>query len=81
MPVVSTAVGGVPEIVRDGVNGLLVPPWVDVEAVAGALVRILSEPELARRPRGGAATVGGSTSRSARVYGQLETVLDEVAHG
>ena len=26
MPVVSTAVSGIPELVRDGENGLLVPP-------------------------------------------------------
>ena len=36
VPVLSTAVGGVPEIVRDGVNGVIVPPG-DPVAITGAL--------------------------------------------
>lgn len=38
LPVVATAVGGTPELVRDGVNGLLVPP-----GSPGALARRMSE--------------------------------------
>jgi starch synthase len=51
-PVVATRVGGVPEIVRDGVEGLLVPPG-DPAALAAALVDLLRDP--ARRERMGAA--------------------------
>jgi glycosyltransferase involved in cell wall biosynthesis len=47
-PVVASAVGGVGEIVDDGVTGLLVPPR-DEKALAAALVRILSDPELGER--------------------------------
>lgn len=47
-PVVATRVGGIPEIVRDGETGLLVPPE-DSEAFAGAIVRMLSDPVLASR--------------------------------
>jgi glycosyltransferase involved in cell wall biosynthesis len=46
--VVATRVGGIPDVVEDEVNGLLVDNG-DVEALADALVRILGEPELARR--------------------------------
>jgi glycosyltransferase involved in cell wall biosynthesis len=51
-PVVATRVGGVPEIVRDGVEGFLVPPGRP-EAFAEKLVALLRDPEL--RARMGAA--------------------------
>jgi glycosyltransferase involved in cell wall biosynthesis len=45
-PVVASAVGPIPEIVVDGVTGLLVPPG-DPAALAEALVRLLRDLELA----------------------------------
>jgi len=45
-PVVATRGGGVPEIVQDGVTGLLVPMG-DVPAMAKAICTILSDPERA----------------------------------
>jgi len=53
LPVVTTAVSGIPELVVDGVNGLLVPPE-DPAALAEAMVRLHRDPDLARR-LGGAA--------------------------
>jgi glycosyltransferase involved in cell wall biosynthesis len=44
-PVVATAVGGIPEVVEDGVTGLLVPPD-DPQALARALQALLSNPDL-----------------------------------
>jgi glycosyltransferase involved in cell wall biosynthesis len=41
-PVIATAVGGVPEIVHDGENGLLVAPG-DVEALAQAIRRLATD--------------------------------------
>lgn len=46
-PVVASAVGGITDIVEDGVSGLLVPP-ADVEALAGALAYLLENPNHAR---------------------------------
>ena len=51
-PVVVTNVGGLPEVVEDGVTGLVVPPR-DPEALADAVVVLLGDPEL--RARMGAA--------------------------
>lgn len=45
-PVVAVGGGGVPEIIRDGVDGILVPRE-QPEALAAALVRLLREPALA----------------------------------
>lgn len=47
VPVVSTAVGGIPYLVDDGRHALLVPPG-DPIAMAGAVKRLLDEPKHAR---------------------------------
>jgi phosphatidylinositol alpha-mannosyltransferase len=48
VPVVASDIPGYREVVRDDVDGLLVPAG-DVDALAGSVRRILSEPKLARR--------------------------------
>jgi glycosyltransferase involved in cell wall biosynthesis len=45
-PVVATRAGGIPEVVEDGVSGLLVPP-ADEDALADAIVRVLRDPSVA----------------------------------
>jgi glycosyltransferase involved in cell wall biosynthesis len=46
--VVGSRVGGIPDVVADGETGVLVPPG-DVDALAAALVRVLSDRALAER--------------------------------
>jgi sugar transferase (PEP-CTERM/EpsH1 system associated) len=48
LPVVATAVGGTPEVVVDGVTGLLVPPRAPT-SLAEAIARLLQDPALCRR--------------------------------
>lgn len=47
-PVVATTVGDIPQVVRDGETGLLVPPG-DPSALAEALVSLLTDPQRAHR--------------------------------
>jgi glycosyltransferase involved in cell wall biosynthesis len=67
-PVVATRVGGIPEIVRDGETGLLVPPD-DPEALAGAIVRMLSDPALASR-------LGSNGARLVREHFTLDSMVE-----
>jgi glycosyltransferase involved in cell wall biosynthesis len=68
LPVVVTAVGGNPEIVRHGREGLLVPRG-DAEATAAALLRLLDEPA--------AATVMGQAGRDrVRERYQLQQTIE-----
>jgi len=48
VPVVATEVGGIPEIVRDGVDSLLIPPD-DSAALAAAIRKVVSDEALRRR--------------------------------
>lgn len=47
-PVVATRVGDIPTVVKDDVSGILVPPE-DPAALAAAIIRLLTDPELAQR--------------------------------
>lgn len=48
LPIISTTVGGIPDIIYDGINGYLVPPG-DVDALTDRLKLLISDPELCRR--------------------------------
>ena len=66
-PVVASAISGIPELVEDGVTGLLVPPG-DPQALAGALARLAADPELrARLGRAGRARVAAEYELHANV--------------
>ena len=48
VPIIATRAGGMPEVVHDGVNGLLIDPG-DVAGLAGAMKRLLADPSLRER--------------------------------
>jgi glycosyltransferase involved in cell wall biosynthesis len=77
-PVIATRVGGVPEIVEDGINGLLVPPS-DPEALATAVRRFFADGDLRKRL---SAAAERSVARFAPdvVADRLEETLLRVAH-
>jgi glycosyltransferase involved in cell wall biosynthesis len=73
-PVIATAVGGVPEVVRDGENGLLVGPN-DPSALAVAISRFFSDARLRERLSAAAAPSVAGYSEEA-VFTTIETELE-----
>lgn len=67
-PVVASRVGGVPEVIADGEQGLLVPPG-DVPALAQAITRLLDDPQLATR-------LGEAARQRIAARYSLESMLD-----
>ncbi|MGI8858088.1 MAG: glycosyltransferase family 4 protein, partial [Thermomicrobiales bacterium] len=72
IPVIGANAGGIPGVVSDGIDGLLVP-FGDVAALAGALRRLLDDPALRQRM--------GEAGR-AKVLARYtwETIVASVAH-
>jgi glycosyltransferase involved in cell wall biosynthesis len=76
--VVGAAAGGIPDIVEDDVNGLLVPPG-DAAALAAAVERVVTDLELARRLGEGArASSGRWVSTPAEYAAQVLAVVESV---
>jgi glycosyltransferase involved in cell wall biosynthesis len=68
LPVVVTAVGGMPEIVREGVEGLLAPRQ-DVDKIAACLDRLLRNAEMA-------STMGAAGARRVRESYTIDRTVD-----
>lgn len=71
LPVVATAVGGVPELVEDGRTGWLVPP-ADSDALAGRLRTLLLHPELRR-------ALGAAGRTRARQHFSMDQMVARIA--
>lgn len=84
MPVVATAVGGVPEVMRDGETGYLHPVG-DVEGMAASAVRILNDAGEHRRLADGARRRAvehfSERDQVERYRAIYRRVLDQVADG
>jgi len=78
-PVVASAVGGIPDLIDDGVTGLLVPPS-DAEALATAVTRLLTDRALAAR-LGEAAARAAERFSFERVVTETEALYRSLAPG
>lgn len=76
-PVVATAVGGVPEIIDNGVNGVLIDRG-DESALTNAMNSLLSDSDLIERLRTGAEASAGAFDVET-VYGTIAAELEAVA--
>ncbi len=63
IPVIASRIGGLADIVEDGVSGLMVPPG-DAPALAAAMRRIVDDPALAARLADGARRRGSDYAAS-----------------
>ena len=69
LPIITTDRGGNPEVVRDGVNGIVLDDWHDPQAFARAIVALLDEPERA-----------AEMGRRGRRLAEKRYTWDRVAH-
>jgi glycosyltransferase involved in cell wall biosynthesis len=76
--VVASSVGGIPETIVDGGNGLLVPPR-DERALAGALAQVLGDAALRARLAGAARATIEQHYSTEVVCGQLSALYRELA--
>jgi len=77
--VVGSRAGGIPDIVEDGVSGVLVPPG-DAPALADALVRVLSDGALARALADGAHAASGRWQQTPEQFAlRMRELVDELA--
>jgi glycosyltransferase involved in cell wall biosynthesis len=77
LAVIATAVGGIPEVVTDGIEGRLVPPG-DVDALAAALDRVLSDEEERRRMGMAGRTRAENVFSSSRVVPLIESMYRQL---
>jgi glycosyltransferase involved in cell wall biosynthesis len=76
-PAIATDTGGVAEIIRDGENGLLVPPG-DPAALAETIERYYSDPALQERLRGNAVESVAHFDPEV-AYREIEELLERIA--
>lgn len=76
--VIGTRAGGIPDLVQDGENGLLVEPG-DLDALADALVAVLSDKALAERLAAGARSSAARWVASPELYASRLQELVESA--
>jgi glycosyltransferase involved in cell wall biosynthesis len=75
--VVASAVGGIPEALRDGENGLLVPPC-DAQALAAALARLLADDSLCTRLGAAARMTVQQHYSTEAVCGRLAAIYNDL---
>ena len=79
-PVLATAVGGIPELVEDGVNGILFAMG-DIEDLKRGIVRLLADPDLRRRMAAAARERAERLFDRERHYELTMRIYNEVLQG
>ena len=71
LPVIATNVGGIPEVVKDGETGFLVPPR-DSKALSEAILTLIDNPEMAKSMGEKGRTVAASKFTGERYARDME---------
>ncbi len=74
-PVIASATGGIPELVRDGIDGVLVPP-ADVQRLAEAMKEFVSNPDKVKIMGGSARQRAGDRFGIDRMVEDIERLYD-----
>jgi len=78
LPLVSTPVGGISEIVKEGETGLFVPPD-DIDALAATLIRLVEDPALRHRLGANAAAAVEARFNARKNAEEIVALLKDVA--
>lgn len=80
LAIVASDVGGIPEIIQQGINGLLVPPGDDA-ALAAAIRRVTIDPALRRRLGDAARERASTTFSLSAMVDKYDQVYDDALAG
>jgi N-acetyl-alpha-D-glucosaminyl L-malate synthase BshA len=80
VPVVASRVGGLPEVVDDGVSGFLHEP-ADIEGMTASLIRIVSDPSLRDRMGAAGRRVAIERFSAARIVPMYEAAYEALVTG
>jgi glycosyltransferase involved in cell wall biosynthesis len=78
-PVIASAIGGLPELIRDGVNGILCPPG-DVDAFREAIGRLDADDQLCAKQGREAARIVHEEYNSDLHYQRLSEIYSAAVH-
>ncbi len=76
-PVIATRVGGIPDIIEDGENGILVPPE-DSNAMANAILRLANDDDLRDKLGKNARKKFAESYSSEAILSKIEALYDEL---
>ena len=74
-PVIATRVGGIPELVEDGKNGILVPAK-DVDALSCAMVKLIEHHELREKMAQQSRAIVGAQFDLVKMVKDIESIYD-----
>jgi spore coat protein SA len=81
LPLIATRLGGIPEVVQDGVNGVLLDNYDDPEELAGKILALLQDSDLSQRLGQKARERAVERFSWQRIAREQEAVYDRVLEG